>query len=81
MKEAKETMSKPVAVPLDQYVGMALLATKDQQKLVKKLTKKAAASIDSYADVGGVEVAASAVKKPDEVNQTLYVQVLFPNCD
>ncbi len=27
VKEAKETMGKPVAVPLDQYVGMALLAT------------------------------------------------------
>ncbi len=60
---------------------MALLATQDQQKLVKKLTKKAAASINSYADVGGVEVSASAVKNPDAVDQTLYVPILFPNCD
>lgn len=49
---------------------------------MKKLTKKAAASINSYADVGGVEVSASVAKpSADTVDQTLYVPILFPNCD
>ena len=81
LKEAKETMSKPVAVPLDQYVGLSLIASKDQNKLVRKLTSKAAAALASYADINHVEMAcADNVAAPNSVAQTLYVPVLFPNC-
>ena len=37
-REAKDTMCKPVAVPLNQYMGLSLLASKDQKKLVTRLT-------------------------------------------
>ena len=88
-KEVKETMSKPVAVPLDQFVGLTLIASKDKTTLVQKLTRKAAATIESYADVGHLEareeasVAAAAAptagRNSNSVAQTLYVPILFPN--
>lgn len=40
-KELKETMSKPVAVPLGQYVGLTMLATKDRTQLANKLANDA----------------------------------------
>lgn len=55
LKEAKETMSKPVAVPLDQYVGLTFLASKDKSKLMTKLTSRASAAVESYADANTLE--------------------------
>lgn len=40
-KEAKDTMHKPVAVPLNQYMGLTILASTDKNKLVSKLTSEA----------------------------------------
>lgn len=37
-REAKDTMRKPIAVPLNQFMGLSLLASKDQSKLVTRLT-------------------------------------------
>lgn len=70
-------------------MGLALLATKDKGRLVTKLTKKAAASVDSYADISAVDttplqdaagIAATNAPNADHVSQTLYIQVLFPHC-
>jgi hypothetical protein len=57
-KDAVDTMRKPVAVPMNQYMGLTLLASKDKAKLVHKLTKEASKAIDSYADMDVLEVAA-----------------------
>lgn len=50
-KEGKEVMTKPVAVPLNHYMGMAFLASKDKNKLVSKLTKDASSALDAYVEV------------------------------
>ena len=51
----KETMEKPVAVPMNQYMGLTLLASQDKSKLVNKLTKEAAKVVESYS-VDAIEV-------------------------
>lgn len=81
-KECKDLMSKPVAVPLNHYMGITLLASKNKEKLVSKFTKDASAMMDAYVD--SIEacpleinpVAASS----NSVSQTLYVPILFPKC-
>ncbi len=55
-KDGKEAMRKPVAVPLNQYMGLSLLATKNKDKLVQRLTKEAASAIDSYVEADVIEV-------------------------
>ena len=61
MKKVKETLSKPAAVPLDQFVGLTFLASKDKTKLISKLTSKASAVVDSYADVSPLEASPETV--------------------
>ena len=69
-------------------MGLAILATKDKTKLISKLTKKAAASVDSYADISPLDASTdlspiadvAAVQQADQVSPTFYVPVLFPNC-
>ena len=51
----KETMEKPVAVPMNQYMGLTLLASQDKGKLVNKLTKEAAKVVESYS-IDAIEV-------------------------
>ena len=53
-------MSKPVAVPLDQYVGLTFLASKDKGKLMTKLTSQASAAVESYADANTLESSIAA---------------------
>ena len=77
-------------MPLDQFVGLTFLASKDKTKLICKLTSKASAVVNSYADVSPLEASPKAVAEAaatstdtpgaDEIAQTVYVPVLFPNC-
>ncbi len=61
-KESKDVMNKPVAVPLNHYMGMSFLASKNKGKLMDKLTKDAAGVLDAYVDtleVQGTEINAT----------------------
>lgn len=49
-KESKDVMTKPVAVPLNHYMGVTLLASKSRDKLVHKLTRDATNVLDAYVD-------------------------------
>lgn len=49
-KESKDVMTKPVAVPLNHYMGMTFLATQDKSKLMNKLTKDATSVLDAYVE-------------------------------
>ncbi len=88
-------MTKPVAVPLNHYMGMTFLASQDKNKLMHKLTKDATSILDAYvetlevndqpnlpAEVSPLELSpVQASSNPSNaVSQTLYVPVLFPNC-
>ena len=72
-------MRKPVAVPMNQYMGLTLLASKDKQKLVSKLTMEASKAIDSYADVDIIEVTAQPGKdqldKPEACHTAALLEV------
>lgn len=56
VKEVKETMQKPVAVPVNQFMGLTLIASKNKEKLISKLTKDATAALDQYADLSTFEI-------------------------
>lgn len=94
-KEGKDAMSKPVAVPLNHFMGMTFLASKSKEKLLNKLTTDASNAIDAYIDALEVEEPIPNSPEPcsleinpvhtsknpsDRVSQTLYVPILFPNC-
>ncbi len=94
-KEGKDVMSKPVAVPLNHYMGMTFLASKDKNKLANKLAKDASSVLEAYVDTVEVQPSSplpaevlplelnplQASKDPaDACNQTLYIPVLFPKC-
>ncbi len=55
-KDGKEAMRKPVPVPLNQFMGLSLLATKNKEKLVQRLTREAANAVDSYVEADVIEV-------------------------
>jgi hypothetical protein len=79
-KEVKDTMSKPVAVPLNQYVGLTLLAARDKNKLVTKLTSDATDAVHAFCNAFEIQAVEGSPSGPDSVGQTLYVPVLFPGC-
>ncbi len=67
-KESKDVMNKPVAVPLNHYMGMSFLASKNKGKLMDKLTKDAAGMLDAYVDTLEVQDAkANATMDLDEL--------------
>ena len=74
----RETMEKPVAVPLNQYMGLTLLASKNKDKLVTRLTNEASRTVESYT-VDAIEVT-EVQQNANATAQTLYLPILFPGC-
>ena len=58
-KEAKDTMTKPVSVPLNHFMGITMLATKNKDKLVNKLTQDATKTLEAYVETVEVDDADS----------------------
>ena len=62
-KEARDTMTKPVSVPMNHLMGMTFLASKNKEKLVNKLTSDASEALQAYVDV--LEVSEDAAPLPN----------------
>lgn len=87
-QQGKDVLSKPVAVPLNHFMGVTLLASQDKNRLIHKLTKDATSVLDAYVDTLEVPevdllelapVQAGSISS-NAVRQTLYVPILFPKC-
>jgi hypothetical protein len=66
-------------------MGLTLIASKNKDKLIQKLTREASSAVDSYADLSPLEVTSASIDQAegsatDRVSQTFYVPILFPNC-
>ena len=66
-KEVKETMTKPVAVPLNQYVGLTLLAARDKNKLITKLTSDASEAVHAFCNAFEIQAVEGSASGPDSV--------------
>jgi hypothetical protein len=76
---------------MNQFMGLTLIASKDKNKLINKLTKDATSAIDQYADLSTLEIQPKPESRTidinraeggsvDAVSQTYYAPILFPNC-
>lgn len=94
-KEGKDVMTKPVAVPLNHYMGLTFLGSKDRSKLANKLASDANNVLQAFVDTvevpedpnSPVDVAPleinplqASTAPSNAVSQTLYVPILFPKC-
>lgn len=62
-------MQKPVAVPVNQFMGLTLIASKNKDKLIEKLTKEATNALDSYADLSTIEIQAQSKPPTVDINR------------
>lgn len=89
-KEGKDVMTKPVAVPLNHYVGATVLSSKNKEKTISKWTRDATSILDALVETVEVQQSLPAQMDALEINplqtngntesQTLYLPIFFPNC-